>query len=202
MVGSAGASVQLDKMNVFYVGVPNPITVTAAGYSLEDVSVSIPGANVAANGLGKYNVEVPGSLIGKTVEVAINAKDASGAKNVGNMPVRIKRIPDPQARIGQKAGGGMPASVFRVQDGVIAVLENFDFEARFSVTGFTFSAAPKRGEYIGPFTVNGPQFRSNKDVETAMSRLKPGDRVFIEEIRGIGPDRTQRRLNDIIFLLN
>jgi hypothetical protein len=35
-----------------------------------------------------------------------------------------------------------------------------------------------------------------------MARAKPGDRVFIEEIRGVGPDKTQRRLNDIIFLLN
>ena len=202
MVGSAGASVQLDKMNVFYVGVPNPITVTAAGYSLEDVSVSIPGAEVSANGLGKYNIMVPASLIGKQVEAAINAKDAAGAKNVGRMAIRVKRIPDPQARVGGKAGGGMTAAAFRVQDGVIAVLENFDFEAKFRVTGFTFSMAPKRGEYVGPFTVNGPQFRTNKDVETAMGRAKPGDRVFIEEIRGVGPDNTQRRLNDIIFLLN
>src|SRR5262249_34032313 len=29
MVGSTGASVQLDKMNVFYIGVPNPITISA-----------------------------------------------------------------------------------------------------------------------------------------------------------------------------
>jgi gliding motility-associated protein GldM len=202
MVGTAGASVQLDKMNVFYVGVPNPITVTAAGYSLEDVSISIPGADVSANGLGKYNVTVPASLISKTVEASINAKDASGPKSVGKMAIRVKRIPDPQARVAGKPGGGMPAASFRVQDGVIAVLENFDFEAKFRVTGFTFSMAPKRGEYVGPFTVAGPQFRANKDVEAAMARAKPGDRIFIEEIRGVGPDNTQRRLNDIIFLLN
>ncbi len=202
MVGSAGASVQLDKMNVFYVGVPNPITVTAAGYSLEDVSVSIPGAEVATNGLGKYTVTVPASLIGKQVETSINAKDATGAKNVGKMAIRVKKIPDPQARVAGKPGGGMPAASFRVQDGVIAVLDNFDFEAKFRVTGFSFSAAPKRGEYVGPYPVNGPQFRSSKEVEAAMGRLKPGDKVFIEEIRGVGPDNTTRRLNDIIFTLN
>src|SRR5690606_14883712 len=33
MVGSAGGSLQLDKMNVFYIGVDNPVTVSAAGYS-------------------------------------------------------------------------------------------------------------------------------------------------------------------------
>lgn len=202
VVGSTGASLQLDKMNVFYVGVPNPITVTAAGYSLEDVSMSIPGADVAGNGLGKYNVTVPASLIGKQVEASINAKDATGAKNVGKMAIRVKRIPDPQARVGGKPGGGMPAASFRVQDGVIAVLENFDFEAKFRVTGFSFSAAPKRGEYVGPYSVNGPQFRASSEVAAAMSRLKPGDKVFIEEIRGVGPDNTTRRLNDIIFTLN
>ena len=202
MVGSAGASLQLDKMNVFYVGVPNPITVTAAGYSLEDVSMSIPGAELKSTGLGKYDVMVPASLIGKTVEAAINAKDATGLKNVGNQAIRVKRIPDPQASVGGKAGGGFSSAAFRVQDGVIAKLENFDFEAKFRVTGFTFSVAPKRGEYVGPYTVNGPQFRGSAEVLATMGRLKPGDKVFLEEIRGVGPDGTTRRLNDIIFTLN
>ena len=202
MVGSAGASVQLDNMNVFYVGVPNPVTVTAAGYAMEDVSMSIPGAELKSTGLGKYEVMVPASLIGKTVDAAVNAKDAGGAKRVGGMEVRVKKIPDPQARVGGKPGGGMPAATFRVQDGVIAVLENFEFPARFRVTGFTFSAAPKRGEYIGPYPVNGAQFGNSNEVKSTMPRLKPGDKVFIEEIRGVGPDNIPRRLNDIILTLN
>ena len=202
MVGTTGASLQLDQMNVFYIGVPNPITVTAAGYSMEDVSVSIPGAELAGNGLGKYNVTVPLSLDKKTVEASINAKDATGPKTVGKMTVRVKRIPDPQARVNNKPGGGMSAATFRVQDGIIAVLEGFEFPARFNVTGFTFSAAPKRGDFIGPYTVNGPQFRTSKDVEAVMLRLKPGDKVFLEEIRGVGPDKVSRRLNDIILTLN
>src|SRR6202008_4581951 len=59
MVGSTGASIQLDKMNVFYIGVPNPITVSAAGYSLEDVSINIPDANIKTlEGKGHYEVMV------------------------------------------------------------------------------------------------------------------------------------------------
>jgi len=73
MVGSAGASLQLDKMNVFYIGVPNPITVTAAGYSLEDVSINIPGASLTPTGKGTYNVSVaPGGP--QVIKAAIMAK--------------------------------------------------------------------------------------------------------------------------------
>src|SRR5690606_1126099 len=52
MVGSAGASMQLDKMNVMYIGVPNPITLSASGYNLEDVSLSMPGATLKGTGKG------------------------------------------------------------------------------------------------------------------------------------------------------
>jgi len=56
MVGTTGASMQLDKMNVFYIGVDNPVTVAAAGYSVEDVSLSIPGA-VVTGGKGHYIIQ-------------------------------------------------------------------------------------------------------------------------------------------------
>lgn len=200
MVGSTGASIQLDKMNVFYVGVPNPITVTAAGYSLEDVSVSIPGATVTSGGAkGQFNVTVekPGKVV-----AAINAKDAAGTKTVGSMEVRVKYIPDPIARIGGKNGGSIPSNQFKVQRGIVAALDNFDFDARFQVTGFQFSMLPKRGELIGPFQVtNSPMFDGNKSVREAIDRAKPGDRVYFEEIRAKGPDGKSRNLGTVALLL-
>ncbi|HXS35623.1 MAG TPA: gliding motility protein GldM, partial [Flavipsychrobacter sp.] len=149
MVGSTGASMQLDKMNVFYIGVPNPITVSAAGYSLEDVSVSIPGATVTPNGKGHYDVTVssPGQ-----VTAAIVAKTPDGVKTVGTQPIRIKMIPDPQAEVGGKSFGGLASNIFRAQVGVIAALKNFDFDARFVVTSYQISILPRHGELVGPYT--------------------------------------------------
>lgn len=200
MVGSTGASMQLDKMNVFYIGVPNPITVSAAGYSLEDVSVSIPGANVSP-GPGKGQFVVTADKPGKVV-ASINAKDATGVKQVGSMEVRVKYIPDPVAKIGGKTGGGIPSNQFKVQQGIVAVLDGFDFEARFIVNSFQFSMLPKRGELIGPFQVSGsPLFSANKQVQDAIARSKPGDRIYLEEIRGVGPDKRSRALSPISLLL-
>jgi gliding motility-associated protein GldM len=103
MVGTTGASLQLDKMNVFYIGVPNPVTVAAAGYSVEDVSLEIPDAKIEGE---KGHYAISGfTKIGK-INVKINAKTKDGSiKNVGNMEIRVKRIPDPVARLGGSSSG-------------------------------------------------------------------------------------------------
>lgn len=199
MVGSTGASIQLDKMNVFYIGVPNPITVSAAGYSIEDISVSIPDATVTAKGKGQYDITV--ATPGK-VTASINAKTAQGVKSVGSMEVRVKTIPDPVAKVAGKTGGSITTSVFSAQLGVIAVLENFDFDAKFMVTSFDFSWMPKRGEYQGPYSVKGARFSGDSRVKDYFDKgVRIGDKVFIENIKAVGPDGRSRTLNQIILTL-
>lgn len=202
MVGSTGASIQLDKMNVFYIGVPNPITVTAAGYSLEDVYVNIPGAEVVPNPevKGKFDVmvEKPGTV---TAEIMARTNEG-GPKQVGSMDLRVKFIPDPVAKVANRTGGSIPSNQFKVQKGIIAVLDGFDFDARFQVTEYSFSMLPRRGELIGPYQVNSPYLDRNPEVKAAIERARPGDRIYIEEIKGVGPDKRRRSLNSITLLLN
>ena len=200
MVGSTGASLQFDKMNVFYIGVDNPITVSAAGYAIEDISVSIPGAELKSTGKGKYDVRVnkPGK-----VDASIIAKTPTGPKPVGGMEIRVKIIPDPVAKVAKKTGGNLGVNVFKAQLGIPADLENFDFEARFQVTSFDFSYLPQRGEYQGPFTVNGPMFSGNATVNNYQKNMaRIGDKVFIENIKARGPDGRTRTLNNIVLTLN
>jgi len=201
MVGTTGASMQLDKMNVFYIGVPNPVTVAAAGYSVEDVSLSIPGATITG-GKGHYDI-----MLDKegNVDVAINAKTKDGpVKKVGGMMVRVKRIPNPVVTIGGKDGGAMGASTFRLQIAPVAKLDNFEFDAKFKVIGFNFSMAPKGKDFVGPYTMtensNGVRFSENKDVDKAIQMARPGDKVFIESVKVLGPDGKKRTLPGAIIL--
>lgn len=202
MVGSTGASMQLDKMNVFYIGVPNPITVSAAGYSIEDISVNIEGAEVKQNpegGKGQYLVTVtkPG-----TIQAKILANTENGRKEVGGMPVRVKYIPDPIAKVGGVTGGRIPTNQFKAQIGILAALDNFDFAARFVVSSYQFSVLPKRGEFAGPYTVEGPYLgKDNATVKELIDRLAPGDRVYLEEIRAKGPDGVPRKLGAVNLVL-
>ncbi len=202
MVGSTGASIQLDKMNVMYIGVENPVTVSAAGYSLQDVSLVIADASVVptAGKLGHYEVRVekPGERIAKII-----AKTATGSTEVGTMPIRVKFIPDPVAKIGGKSSGSMPTSSFRAQAGIAAVLDNFDFQAKYIVQSYEFSMLPKRGDLVGPYKVAGYRLvpSGNSSMDDAIKRIKPGDKLFFDEIVAVGPDKRPRKLNSVILTM-
>ena len=200
MVGSAGASLQLDKMNVLYIGVPNPITVSAAGYSLEDVSVNIPGATLNKTGNGKYDVIV--SAVGQ-VNATINAKADGGKsiKTVGTIPLRIKEIPPPTPKVGGKSSGVIPTNVFKAQGGIVAELANFDFDAKFVVTSYDISVLPKRGDPKPTISITGP-YMNKGAAASYIEGLRAGDKVFFENIKAVGPDKKVRPVGTLIFTLN
>lgn len=201
MVGTSGTSLQLDSMNVVYAGLPNPLTVTAAGYNMEDVSVSIPGAELSNTGKGKYILNVSPNT--RSVTASINVRTPGGVKTVGTNVIRVKRIPNPEAQVGGQTQGLMPASVFRAQLGVVSELKDFLFNVRSRVNSFQFSMAKKRSTDISaPITVNGPLFSANEQVKQMISDAKPGDRIFIDEVRAELPDKTVRKINPIVLTLN
>lgn len=200
MVGSAGASLQLDKMNVMYIGVENPISLSASGYNIEDVSLSLPGATLTETGKGHYSATV--SKVGN-LDWSILGKSRTtggGATKIGGGIIRVKTIPDPTAYVAGMTSGVINAGAFRVQQGVVAVLKGFDFEAKFTVTKFTMIYIPRVGDVVKA-DINGNRF-STREAQDILTRAKPGDRVFFEGIKAIGPDKTVRSLNPVTLTLN
>jgi len=63
-VGVRSANVSADKMNVMYIGVPNPISVTAAGISSNELKVNCSGCDLKKSAQGKYvaTVNKPGEI--------------------------------------------------------------------------------------------------------------------------------------------
>jgi len=198
MVGTAGASLQLDKMNVMYIGVSNPISLSASGYNIEDVSLSMPGAELTSTGKGHYAADV--TKEGK-IEWAIMGKSRSGGASakIGGGEIRVKSIPDPTATFAGKIGGMLPAGIAKAQEGLVAKVIGFDFETTFKVTSFRFVYLPKVGD-PQLIEVNGNRF--NGECQTAMGRSKPGDRWIFENVKAVGPDKKVRSINTIIITLN
>lgn len=197
MVGSAGASLQLDKMNVMYIGVENPVTLSASGYNIEDVSLSMPGADVKSTGKGTYSIKV--SKQG-TLEYSINAsRGGQGGGKISGGKIRVKYIPPPQATVGGLTSGRMPAGTAKAQRGVIAKLEGFDFDTRFEVVSFRFVYIPRNGEY-GEAENAGPVF--NNTVEAFKARSRPGDRWTFENVKAKGPDGRIQAINSVTITLN
>jgi len=189
-VAAPFATVSPTKMNVFYIGVDNPIEVSAAGVRAQDLNVSVSGGSISGSG-GSYTVRV--STAGEAnVTVSARGKALTAKK------FRVKMIPDPVAKVGGKNGGRMNAAEMRAQNGLAAILENFDFDARFEVVSYQVTFVPKRQDPVSA-ACNGAYF--NSQVQSFQKEMKPGDTVYFEDIRVKGPDGTTRRIPGIVFQL-
>ena len=174
-VGQRSVAISLDKMNVFYIGVDNPISVSAAGVSSNDVKVSASGVTVKSNGGGKFtvNATTPGDA---TLTV-------SGGGASQTFKYRVKRIPDPGPRLGgnpKNKGGAMGNGEFKAQGGISAILEGFDFDAKCDVVGFEVTYLPKRQD---PITAQNGGARWNSSVQEYVNKAKPGDAYFFDDVK-------------------
>ena len=199
-VGTAGASLQLDKMNVMYIGVPNPVTLSASGYNIEDVSLDWgagSGITMKSTGKGQYDVTVTKT---GTIDYKIMAKKREGGlAQVGGGKIRMKQIPDPVAEVGRKSTGLIATNVAKAQSGVAAELKNFEFDARFRVTSFVFMWVPLNGQPLLQACTT-PYF--NETVKQYINRSKPGDTWIITNIKARGPAGDIRDLSPIVLKLN
>ncbi len=189
-VGERSATVTATKMNVFYIGVDNPVEVAVAGASSNDVRVSCAGAGCSITGSnGKYNVRVsaPG-----TAKVTVNASGFSKS-----FEFRAKRIPDPVAQLGKEKGGAIGNGTFKAQQGLIAKLNNFDFDAKCKIQGFQLVRVPKREDAVQATNVGG---RFTSEAKRLVSQAKPSDTYYFENVRAKCPgDKATRKINDMIF---
>ncbi|MBS7564348.1 gliding motility protein GldM [Mucilaginibacter sp. Bleaf8] len=195
-VAKPSATVAADKMNVLYIGVPNPISVSAPGIPKEKLRVSISGGSVSGSG-GSYIAKVssPG-----TVNVTVSGEASPGKNQVlGATQFRVKRIPDPKAVFGGKSGGTSPTANLKGQDRLFAKLENFDFDAKFSVTRFNMVILRPRQDPISLSTSGG---ELSGQMRQAMSMITPGTMVAFTNIMAVGPDGSARGLDDITLRAN
>ena len=189
-VGQRSIAVSLDKMNVFYIGVDNPISVSAAGVASFDVKVSATGVNVKPVGGGKFNISA------STPGEAILTVSAPGVSQ--RFTYRVKRIPDPTPLLGAKhKSKAMANGEFRAQGGIATVLENFDFDAKCDVVGFEATYLPKRQD---PITKQNSGARWNGELQEMISKAKPGDSYFFDDIKCKCPgDPAPRNLGGLAF---
>jgi gliding motility-associated protein GldM len=195
-VAKPSAVVSPDKMNVLYIGVPNPISVSAPGIPKEKLRVSISSGSVSGSA-GKYTANV--SSIGNAT-VTVSGEISPGKTQVlGKTEFRVKRIPDPKAQFAGKSSGSTGAANIRAQNNIFARLENFEFDAKFNVTRFTLFLAKPRQDII---TVSANGNTVTPQMRAALNTVTPGTKVIFTNIIAVGPDGSQRGLDDIVISAN
>lgn len=188
-VGVRSATVSADKMNVFYIGVDNPISVVVAGVSSNEVNVKCDGCTLKGS-RGKY------------IATATRPGDVTINVSGGGMPrtpfkYRVKRIPDPVAKLGKKADGSMGNGEFKAQRGVIPWLDGFDFDAKCKIQGFNLVRVAKRQD---PVHSNNAGGTFNEKSLRLVRSAKPGDTYYFENVKARCPgDAAGRKINSMVF---
>jgi len=182
-VGERSATVSADKMNVFYLGVKNPISVSVAGVPTDKIKVNGSNVNLKKVSGGKFIAEP--KKVG-TAKITLSG----GNLKPTNFEYRVKRIPDPICRLGKKSGGSMAAGEMRVQPGVIPFLKDFEFDAKCKIIEFHMARVPKNDNAI--FTINeGGRFGAK--AKRIVEQAKRNDTYFFNEVRVKCPGDTHTR---------
>jgi gliding motility-associated protein GldM len=191
MVSKPSAVVSPDKMNVLYIGVDNPVSISAPGVPKESIKVSFTAGSITGSN-GHYTVK-PNNAPGTTAKFTV-----TGEKGMvlGASEFRIKRIPDPKPQFAGKSGGNTSAANIKAQDAIFAKLDNFDFDARFNVTRFTLLVIKPRQD---PITITTTGNNLTGPMRQALNTITPGSTVVFKDIIAVGPDGTQRGLDGIIL---
>lgn len=194
-VSRPSAVVSPTKMNVFYIGVANPVSISAPGISKESLRVSMTGGSISGSN-GTYTVKVssPG-----TAKVNVAAEINGKIQSIGTQEFRIKRIPDPVPQFAGKTSGAVSSVQIKSQSTVFAKLVGFDFEATFNVTGFTLVIAKPRADVL-ILKASGNDL--TPEMRKAMTTVAPGTRVVFDNIEAVGPDGSKRAIGAIVLTAN
>lgn len=171
-----GTAVMLDKMNVLYIGLDNPMTISS-GTGWDKTKVSLAGGTLTpSGGAGHYTVKVssPG-----TATLTVNADG-----KISKQEFRIKQVPDPILMVGPSSGGRIQSVVFKNQRFARADLKDFIYDYRYNIVSAKVYFTGAGFSNVQQATIKGGNL---SEIESYLSRCMPGTSVIFDDVRVQGP---------------
>jgi len=184
-VGRPTATISPTKMNVLYLGIDNPISVSVPGVASESLEVTFSNGRIVKNSTDWTAVPAKIDGLGKNTTITVYAKmNGTGEKRLmGSMPFRVKEVPPPLATIGGQNGGSIRKEDLQAEDGIFAELKDFDFDLKFKITQFDVSFS---GTYVK--TTSSKSNKFTDEQKGFFSKLTPGSLIYIDQIMAKGDD--------------
>jgi len=181
------------KMNVFYIGVDNPVSISAAGLSKDQINPVID-MGVLKRNENEWTVRIDKKTKGVNIATISASAEIDGEHmSLGKSEFRVKRVPDPSAEVGGMTNGQIDKNVLLANSAIIPNMKDFEFDLYFVVTSYQFGAIIN-GDWVQK-NVKGNMFTD--EVKTIIRNGKRKQKFFFEKIQAKGPDGTMRSLNPI-----
>lgn len=176
-VGTPGvAAVSPTKMNVFYYGLDNPITIgSPTGWD----KTTVTGVGCTISGNGPSRTVRPASPTG-TATIKVTSD-----KTTSDFPFRIFRVPPPTFVVGGKRSARMKVNEFTNQDFCRAELKDFLYDLEYEIT-----SAKVYFSGTGFKVTESKDINSNSlaPIKSLMKQCVVGSVVTFTNIKAKGPD--------------
>lgn len=197
-VAAPSATISPTNMNVFYIGVDNPVSISVPGANSKDIVATVSGAGATLTKVkdGEYTVKVTKQ---ETCQINVKAKIGGKEMDMGTMKFRTKRIPNPIAMVGKQQGGKIDKDVLAAQGGLRVEKGDFDFPVTYRIASFKVQIIGG-GDAKPATTVTGAKFPP--DIIAQIKKARRGTKVYLEDITAVGPvGEVQVSNKDMIFTI-
>jgi hypothetical protein len=111
---------------------------------------------------------------------------------------RVKPVPTPIAQFAGKSIGSVPRATAAAQQGVFAVMPDFDFDLSYKVTEFKLFYTDRGLDIEEPSTSSMLTTKQKQLLE----RLTRGKTLIIKDIKALGPDGKTRELQPVLLKID
>ena len=172
----SSAAVSLDKMDVFYIGLDNPITI-ASPTGMEKTGVNGTGCTISGSGTKRtVSVTAPG-----TCTITVTPQGSTAFTHT----YRIKRIPEPEFKVGS-GKPRMPSVEFKNQTACRADMgPDFIYDVKYTVISATVYFSGTGFPNVATTTITSNNLSS---LSTYFQRCVPGTSITFDNVKVQGPD--------------
>jgi gliding motility-associated protein GldM len=173
------------KMNVFYLGVDNPVEVSVPGYPANAVRATMTNGRLRQSGSGYIaNPTKEGSC-----DVRVSVEVDGTTRSMGTKPFRVRPVPDPYPTLAGVRGGTVAKSQVVRQLGPEASMPDwFEFDLEFKIVSFTVGAQ-FQGLFRREFSNSGNFTSPQREI---LLNSTSGSIIYITDIKAVGPDGRTR----------
>jgi gliding motility-associated protein GldM len=192
IVAPPSLTVAATKMNVFYIGIDNPVSISVPGIADADLRPSIStGTLIRDPGSKDWIVRVPQGQ--PKAIISVDALYQGDSRKMGSAEFRVRRVPNPVAEIAGQVEGTIDKSTLLAANAIIPVMRDFEFELFFEVKSFRMTTV------IGgdALSKKASSNRFTDEMVSYIQNARKGQKFFFENITAEGPDKTPRSLNPI-----
>jgi len=195
IVAKPALTVSPTKMNVLYVGVDNPVSISVPG-GPERVLPTMSAGSIRQEGKDWIVSNLPAKT--REAVVTVNAVFAGKTKNMGSFTFRLKKIPDAISKVAGIHEGVISKSLLMTSPYIFAEMpQEFDFDLKYVVTSFSY-ITDITGDLL-PGKAQGNKLPP--DLLRLIQGSRKNKRLWIENITIKGPDG-ERNISGINLILN